>query len=377
MRRLFTPFIFICLLILTACNLSGIYSTGEVNSQPTPTGSNGIGDRKGLFSGESYINCPGTTNTTVASPQASPVTLNVYSEVSSSAEDSLDMGIMNQFMHLHPHIKINWFPIYSNYTTKIQSLDDQHFPDVFFLSSDLSPAYISSGKLLNLSPYMAHDGVKASNYYPALFTPFTCKSGQIYGIPKDWGSLGVFYNKQMFRAAGLPFPSPNWTWGDMRTIAKKLTKVGSSPDKSIYGVMLPDDSQRWLAFLFANGGSVLNRDGTKATFNDKAGVDALNYYTGFQLRDGSSTAPSTFNVRYPYEAFARQQTAMVIEGGWATSYMQQNKSDVDYGIAPLPRTANGNRGDLIFTNAWAASIHTKYPEEAWELIKYATGAQVQ
>lgn len=371
MRRNFVLLLMACMVLLTTC------SPGGGNVQQTSTGASGIVDRKGLLTGEGYIDCPGSANTTVASPHQGTVTLNVYGGVSSPAEDRLTARIMAQFTRLHPQIKVNWVPIFSDYTTKMNSLDDQHFPDVFFLSWDLSPTYISAGRLLNLSPYVAHDGVKTSDYYPALFTPFSCKSGQIYGIPKDWGSLGVFYNKQMFKAAGIPFPSSNWTWDQMRSIARKLTKLGPTPDKSTYGIMLPDDSSRWLAFLFANGGSVLNKGGTQSAFNGQAGVAALNYYTSFQLQDHSSTTPSTFGVRYPYEAFAKKQTAMVVEGGWAIEYMQENHSDVDYAVAPLPVAPNGQRGDLIFTNAWAASAHTRYPEESWELVKYLTSASVQ
>jgi multiple sugar transport system substrate-binding protein len=164
----------------------------------------------------------------------------------------------------------------------------------------------------------------------------------------------------------------------MRADAKKLTKPGNVP---VYGITLPGNPSRWLAFLFANGGSVLNQDGTQATFNDKAGADALNFYASFQRDDHSSVQPSEVITSTwqgaDLEAFARQRAAMALEGAWLIPYMAANTPDVQYGIAPLPVAPNGKRGNLIFTNAWSAANSTRHPEAAWELIKYLTGRDVQ
>jgi multiple sugar transport system substrate-binding protein len=240
----------------------------------------------------------------------------------------------------------------------------------------MAPEYITAGKLLDLSPYMVRDGVKADSYYPSLITPFSCKNGLVYGLPKDWGTLGVFYNKKMFQAAGVPFPSDNWTWNDMRSVAKKLTKPGNAAT-SVYGITLDAQSQRWLAFLFATGGSVLNSDGTQATVNSQAGVESLNFYSAFQREDHSAVRPADVAAPWAGDAFGKQRAAMALEGPWLIPYLSGQFSSVQYGIAPVPIAPNGKRADLIFTNSWSAYSQTKYPEAAWELIKYMTGKDVQ
>jgi len=369
MRRLFatvTPVVIIFMLVLTACGGSGNGGNG---------GNGGV-NQQGLAGGNSYIGCPSSTNTSAAAPESGTITLTVSGFSSTPAEDALVQQNLHNFEALHPNIKINWSPITGDYPTKMRAnIASNTVPDVFYLTPDMSAEYVSGGKLLNLSPYMARDNVKPTDYYSALLNPFVCTSGQVFGLPKDWNSLGVFYNKQMFQAAGVPFPSENWTWSDMQHDAQALTKNPGTPN-SVYGIVLSADLSRWGAFLLEDGGSVLSKDGTQSTFNNQNGVDALNFYDSF-FKNNSGTLPSSVGAGWNGEAFGKQRAAMAIEGGWMLPYMASTYPSVQYGIAPLPISPSGKRANLTFTNAWAAFSGTQHPEAAWELIKYMTGATVQ
>jgi multiple sugar transport system substrate-binding protein len=355
-------------LILSACGGGG-GSSGSGN------GNNGV-NQQGLAGGNSFISCPSSTNTTAASPETGTVNLTVAGWSSTPAEDSLVQQNLQNFEKLHPNIKVHWTTFTGDYPTKMRSLVvSNNVSDVFYLQPSMSSEYISSGKLLNLSPYMARDKVSSSDYYSALLNPFVCTSGQVYGLPKDWNSLGVFYNKQMFQAAGLSAPNPNWTWTDMQNDAQKLTKNAGSPN-GVYGIVLSADLSRWGAFLLAEGGTVLNKDGTQATFNNQTAVSALNFYDSF-FKNNTGALPTTVGAPWNGDAFGKQRAAMVIEGGWLIPYMASTYPSVQYGIAPLPMAPNGKRADLTFTNSWSASASTQHPEAAWELIKYMTGSTVQ
>jgi multiple sugar transport system substrate-binding protein len=366
MRRLIVPFLVILTLLLAACGGGGASSSSS---------SGGV-SQQGLSGGNSYIACPSSANTTAAAPESGTVTLTVSGWSSTPAEDALVQQNLQNFEASHPNIKVNWSPIPGDYPTKMRAnVASGTVPDVFYLQPAMSSEYISSGKLLNLSPYMARDGVKASDYYSALINPFVCTSGQVYGLPKDWSSLGVFYNKQMFQAAGLSAPTASWTWDDLKADAQKLTKNPGTPN-SVYGVVLSADASRWGAFLLANGGSVLNKGGTQATFNNSTGVSTLDFYASF-LKNNTGALPTTVGAPWNGDAFGKQRAAMTIEGGWLIPYMASTYPNVQYGIAPLPMSPNGKQADLTFTNAWSASSSTKHPEAAWELVKYMTGSTVQ
>lgn len=338
--------------------------------------SNGGNATKGLTSGSSYNTCPGSTNTTAAAPVTGNITLTVSGFSSSPAEDALVQQNLNNFTKLHPNIKINWSPIPGDYPTKMRAnVASGTVPDVFYLTPDMSSEYISAGKVLNLSPYMARDNVPASSYYSSLLSPFSCTKGQVYGLPKDWNSLGVFYNKTMFKNAGLAYPSSNWTWSQMQADAQKLTKNPGTAN-SVYGITLSANASRWGAFLYADGGTMLNSTGTQAAFNSKAGINSLTYYESF-LKQNIGALPTAVGSPWGGDAFGKQRAAMTTQGGWLIPYLAQTYPSVQYGIAPLPVAPTGKRADLIYTNAWAAYSGTKYPDAAWELIKYMAGTTVQ
>ncbi len=368
MRRLIGPLLILFVLALSACGGSG----GGGGSS-----GGGGGATQGLASGNNYIKCPGSTNTSASAAESGNVTITVTGATSTPAEDALVQSNLKKFSQAHPNITVNWTPTAGDYPTKMRTnVAGGNVPDVFYVQPQMGSEYTTAGKLLNLSPYMAKDNVKTSDYYSSLLTPFTCKSGNVYGLPKDWNSLGVFYNKKMFQQAGVAFPSANWTWDDMRADAKKLTKPGNAAT-SQYGITLQPDTSRWGAFLFAAGGSVLNQDGTQAAFNNQAGINATNFYAGFE-KDGSSVIPTNVSASWPGEAFGKQRAAMALEGGWLIPYMALTYPNVDYDIAPIPSDpATGKRADLIYTNAWGAYSGTKHPEAAWEVIKYMTGTDVQ
>ena len=366
MRRSFIPVLVILLLLLSACG------GGTGNS----SNGGGGGAQQGLTGGNAYNACPSNPNTSAAAAESGSVTLNVSGFSSSPAEDALVQQNLNKFSQLHPNIHINWSPIPGDYPTKMRAnVASGTVPDVFYLTPDMSSEYIGANKVLNLSPYMARDNVSPNDYYSSLINPFTCKSGQIYGIPKDWNTLGMFYNKTMFQAAGLAAPTAGWTWADMQSDAQKLTK-NPGTQQSVYGITLDNSTSRWGAFLFANGGSILNKDGTQAAFTSQAAVQSLQFYTSFQ-KNNTGTRPENVGSTWAGDAFGKERAAMAMEGGWLIPYMAQTYPNVQYGIAPLPVAPTGKQADLIYTNAWSAYAGTHHPDAAWQLIKYMTGAAVQ
>ncbi|HLW02088.1 MAG TPA: ABC transporter substrate-binding protein [Ktedonobacterales bacterium] len=338
--------------LLAACGSSG----GN-----TGTGSGGKGPTNALNA------CPTKTNTTAASPVSGKIHLTVAGWSSSPAEDSLVQQALNQFMQQNPDISITWQIIPGDYPTKMRAdVATGNVPDVFYLQPGMAQEYIKGGKLLNLSPYMARDNVPASDFYGSLMQPFDCADGTVYGIAKDWNSLGLFYNKTMFQQAGLGDPS-NWSWTDLQNAAQKLSHGKT------YGIALPADASRWGAFLFANGGQMLSNNGQQATFNSQQGITAANFYTSFQLGK-TGVQPGDVGAGWDGDAFGKQEVAMTFEGGWMIPFMAQSFPNVQYGIAPVPMAPDGKRGNLLYTNAWAAYSGTKYPDAAWKLIQFLTGA---
>ena len=310
---------------------------------------------------------PGTAGQAAGNEQDVSGELRAANWGGNPTENSLVKKYIDDFMKKYPKIKVTQEQIPDQFEDKIKTeMTAGSEPDAMYVSTKLMNFAAPAGRLLDLGPLMQKWGVSRDEFVPSLVTPWEYK-GKLYGLPKDFGDLAIFYNKKMFTAAGLQPPK---TWDDVKAAAKALTKG------DVKGISLPDDSARWNAFLFAWGGMVLNDDGTKAVFNDKAGIDSATFYTSFQIQDKSSDLPKNLGATWPGDAFGKEKAAMAIEGGWLIPYMKDTYPTVEYGAVPLP-AGPAKQASLLFTNAWGCAAKTKNPDACMLFVKYMTGKEVQ
>jgi multiple sugar transport system substrate-binding protein len=220
---------------------------------------------------------------------------------------------------------------------------------------------------------MASTDTQREDFIPTLIDAFTF-DGQTYGIPKDFNSLGLFYNKDLFAAAGLGEPTDDWTWDDLKAAAAARTDT-SDPNKPIYGLGVPPDPGRFPAFVFQNGGQVMTDDYADTMLDAAEAVGAAEFYTGFKA-DGSGALPADVGEGWQGTVFGKGQFAMVYEGGWLIPYLRDQFPGTSYGVV-LPPAGPGGEGNLIFTVAWGLSAGTENPEAAWRVVDYLTGVDAQ
>ena len=118
---------------------------------------------------------------------------------------------------------------------------------------------------------MQGDGWNWNDFYPAEQAAATV-DGHVYGVPALVDNLAIVYNKALFDAAGLAYPSADWTWDRLRDRREGADR----PAKKQFGVAFPADASEdtvWHfdAMLWEGGGDILNADNTQATFNSPAG----------------------------------------------------------------------------------------------------------
>jgi multiple sugar transport system substrate-binding protein len=286
---------------------------------------------------------------------------------------------LNMFMAQNPCITVFYSPFPANYQQKIQTeFASGDEPDVLYLSPDMIYSEGKGGKLLDLRSYLAKDGVSTSGYIPALLKTFEL-NGHLYGLPKDWGTLGIFYNKGIFDAKHIPYPSNTLTYEQFRTLAKELYTPSSNPSKVIYGTMMPEDLGRFNAFMYGFGTNILNPTTGAVLFNNAKAIQALTYYTSFQLVDHSATVPATVGDGWQGDSFGKGKVAMVIEGGWLTPYLRSTYPAINFGVAQMPIGPAG-RADPVYTNAWgvsAATVKNGNAAAAVKLVEFLAGPVVQ
>jgi multiple sugar transport system substrate-binding protein len=312
--------------------------------------------------------CGGTpgANTPSASAGASAALsgeIRISGWSSSPTEDALLTDSINAFMTANPNVKVKWEPIAKDYDTVLKTnIAAGTEADVFYVDIFWADSIMKTGKLLALDDQMAKTGTSKSDFVPSLLNAFSY-NGKVYGIPKDFNTLGLVYNKDLFKAANVKEPTNDWTWDDLKTAAKALTKG------DVVGLSLPADAARFMPFLWAAGGDL-------AAINNDKGQAATDFYTGFEVKDKVSKLPSEIGMGWAGEAFEKGKAAMVFEGGWLPADLNNNFKSVNYGVVQLPKGSAG-KANLIFTVSYSVSAKTKNPDAAWALTNYLTGKDNQ
>jgi len=285
---------------------------------------------------------------------------------SSDAEKTRFEQMLADFETAHPEIKLNYEIIPSDYATKIQTdIAAGSVADVFYVDSLLAPDFMVNSQLLELDPFMATDGVVATDFYPGLIGAFQL-GGKTYGLPKDWSGLSMVYNSQALTDAGVTAAPTNWD--ELRAAGQALTDATGEPR-----ICIPPDTARQFAFHYAAGGKVISDDGTQIVIDSPEGNEAMEFYYGL-YRDGLATTPADSGAGWPGDALAKGFSDIVFEGNWVVPFMKDSAPDVPVAFAEMPEGPAG-KATLAFTVSFSAFAGTKEPDGAWTVINYLTGPE--
>ncbi|MFC4184183.1 ABC transporter substrate-binding protein [Saccharococcus thermophilus] len=279
-------------------------------------------------------------------------------------EQKLLQQTLDEFEKKHPNIKVKLEVISDQYMDVIKTrLMGGEGPDVFYLDAFEAPALIETGALEPLDKYVTND-FDINDFEKPLLDAFKGKDGHIYGFPKDYSTLALFYNKKMFKEAGVEVPK---TWDELREVAKKLTK-----GTKVYGFGVAPELARLYYIAESKGGKVVTND--KASFADPKVVEALQPIVDMHLKDKSAAQPSEVGANWGGEMFGQGKAAMVIEGNWAIPFLQETFPKLEFGTAEVP-TINGKKATMAYTVAYVMNKDSKNKKAAWELISYLTGKE--
>ncbi len=303
---------------------------------------------------------PGTTTS------ASPVTL-TYFTFSAAPDHLKDLNAIIQAFHQqHSNITINvQTASFADYFTKLQtSIAGGTAPDTFELNYENFVSYSSAGSLLDLSAQASKDsGFQASVYYPRAYGVFQA-NGKQYGLPESFSDVLLFYNKDLFDAAGVSYPTPDWTWSDEMAAAQKLTNAS----KGVWGDFQPIQFFEFYKVLAQDGGQFLSPDKKHATFNDSAGVDAATWL----VSKVGKVMPTDAQMggQNDEALFKAGKLAMWHAGIWEFTPMASVPFKWDIQLEPGKVT----KAHHFFSNAVVASSKTTHPTEAWQWLRFLTSS---
>ena len=247
-------------------------------------------------------------------------------------------------------------------------------PDVITLDGPNTAAYAKSKVITPLDDYLKDnnmedvlDSIKQQGTY----------DGKFYAFGYSESNVGIYYNKKMFKEAGidessLPTLKKPWTWNEFKAVSKKLKdhfkeaaidfRLNSNDE------MLP---YAYMPLIWSNGGSVVNEDGTKAEgyFNSKESTQAVQFIQDL-VKEGYTT------VSPVEKGFETGQYPMVLSGSWTIADLQTNYKDIDFGILPYP-VSNKTKKLVSPSGSWQLAVTTKSNKKdaAAEFVKFATNTE--
>ena len=244
-------------------------------------------------------------------------------------------GIVEKFEAANPDIKVN--AIYSgNYDdTRVRALSAIASGEPAQLAVMFSiDAYdlIEQDLIVPFDDYAKTDEEKAwlNGFYPALMANGKIE-GKTWGVPFQRSTIVAYYNKDMFKAAGLDPESPPKTWDEMISMGKALTKGDT------YGLMIPSTGYPyWMfqALAIQNGKEVMSGDGKTTFFDDAAVVETLDFWKSLSAEHGIMPS-GTVEWGTLRQAFLEGRTAMMWHStGNLTAVKKAAK--FDFGVAELP-----------------------------------------
>jgi multiple sugar transport system substrate-binding protein len=294
--------------------------------------------------------------------------------------DPAELEVWNQivadFHQAKPNITVkvevsDW----DSYWTKLKTLLSADTPpDVFAMDAPLYLDYQSRGVLLNLQPYLDKNPDLLNGVYPQTLDAYKTSDG-MYGLPRDFQTIVLFYNKDMFDAAGVAYPTADWTYDDLRAAAKKLTIIGADGKVSQFGFYsdLWDMELIWSEAIWAYGGDIINADHTKTLVGEPKARQAWQLFHDMMFTD-KSWPDSTTAGEYGGDPFLAGVAAMTTIGHWAVPGYAEVKFKWD--VAPMPKGPAG-QATSVNSAGFVVGKSSKNPDAAFEFLKYVLSEPAQ
>jgi multiple sugar transport system substrate-binding protein len=245
-----------------------------------------------------------------------------------------------------------------------QGFSSDNPPDLFYLSTDQMAAYAATD---SLEPY-AESLSNADDFYPNLREAFTY-NGQFMCAPKDFSTLALIINSDMWEEGGLTDADIPTTWEELASVAEQLTT-----DEHV-GLGYGPEVQRIGVFMAEAGGAFIDDDGTTAVVDSPENVEALQFVKD-QMAAGAFSYSSDLGAGWGGEAFGNGLAAMVIEGNWIQGAMTNDFPDVNYVVAELPDGPAGP-GTIQYTNCWGMAALSDNIPGATSLVEFLTSPESQ
>lgn len=268
-------------------------------------------------------------------------------------------------------VKVEVTP-WDQYWTKLESsAQGGSMPDIFWMHSNEITKYSEGGVLLDLTETVETSELIDMDRLPEELIDLYKKDGQQLAIPKDYSTIGLWYNKEIFDEAGIAYPDETWTWDTLLETAIELTDEKAG----VYGFLAPlGREEGYHNFIYQNGGQVLSDNKTQSGFRDEATVEAVQWYADLSVKHGVSPTAGQFADNSNMSFFQSGRAAMAMFGSWMTAEIASNEqSNAFADVAVLPQGTK--RATIMNGLGNSISANTEHPEEALKFLEFLSSEE--
>ena len=282
------------------------------------------------------------------------------------AEDvDRQQALVDKFNESHDDIQVTLEAYGQDFDTKISAgMGSNDTPDVMYMWN--YPSYADG--LEPLDSYIEKEGADwKDDFYPTLWN-YNAYDGATYGVPVGFTTHALYYNKDLFKQAGVDEPTADWTWTDLQKAAKK---INSKTGVAGFSFQMKPDPYDFEMYLWSNGASYSDEDGVlEGNIDSNQSIDTFQMFQDM-ANDGYAVATEGNGT----DEFRAGSTAMFVYGSWALNTLDED--GMNYGVVDIPAFDGSDHDSVSILSSSGISIakSSENKDAAWEFVKYWTNAE--
>ena len=307
-----------------------------------------------------------------AAPAGEVVTLRFQNWFNESDMQSWQIGL-DKFKEEQPNVdlKLEFADWGDTITSVMAGAAAGNLPDIIMASDSHVPPLASELLLMDLDPFIEKDpDVNVDDFAKGVSLGFTVWN-RWWGFPYDQSTYGIYYNKDIFDAAGIEVPpsedGKQWSLEKFVEVAKALTK----PDGEQWGILADGGDYLASAFIYSAGGRIYDDEGRTCLIDSAEAAEGAQFMV--DLVHTHKVAPTAAELAGGgINYFTAGLAAMEFQGQWdLQSKNAEVEANFDIGFLPLGK----NKTTVTGGSGFCGSAQTKYPEQAWAFLKSYTSSE--
>ncbi|MBI5863159.1 MAG: ABC transporter substrate-binding protein [Planctomycetes bacterium] len=249
-------------------------------------------------------------------------------------------------------------------------------PDIAGIFDRYVPTYADRGALLPLEEFVAQAGIPLADFKP-IWLDICRYDGRLYALPSTPYTIALFYNRRLFREAGLDPDRPPQTTAELIDYAVRLTKFDPSKKDRItqLGFTLSPAMLGWWHWIWPYFFDGSLWDGQRATIDAPATHAAMQWIQDFRNRVGNEAAlrfeASCGAIDSAQNPFLNGSLAMVFQGPWLANWARVYAPELDYGVAAFPSVTTERRHVFASEDVFVIPRGAKHIHEAMIFLSFA------